>query len=61
MGMDSGMTRSPNTEGSWEGGQEPVEEAYDVGLKKRWKEWKKKIPLSWKYNMEYWRGSSGDA
>lgn len=58
MGIDSGMIRNLNTEGSWEGGQE---EAYDGGLKKRWKEWNKKIPLSWKYNMEHWWGSHEDA
>lgn len=58
MAMDTGMTRNPNTEGSWEGSQEPVEEVYDVGLTKRWEE-RKVIPLSWEDNMEHCCGGSG--
>jgi len=61
MAMDSGMTRNPNTKASWKGGQEPVEEVYDLGLRKRWEERKKVISLSWEDSIEDWCGDSGDA
>lgn len=61
MAMGSGMMRNPNTEGSWEGGEEPVEEVYDVGLRKRWEERKKVTPLSREENLEHWSKDSGDA
>lgn len=46
MAIGSGMTRNSNTECSWEGCQESVEEACDVDWRMRWKEKKKAIALS---------------
>ena len=61
MAMGSGVTRNTNTGGSWEEGQESVEEVYDVGLRRRWEERKKVTPLSWEDNMEHWNSGSGGA